>query len=296
MPKDLLSDEAQAKVAEAAEKDLNEVSGAAEEPAPEVGASPDTDAADSAGSTSDKGAEGQQDTQETETAETEPQPGQSVPYDRFSKVVAQKNEALERAKQYEERLAQDVENQARARAQAVLEDIARRRPELAEEIYGKDSAQAKAAKPEPLPEDPVQRDLAILKREMAEQKAEREKRAHMEMVRSMEERAEAAMEKYPVLSRDEKVQALAESTIVQRILTNPNVPVEKVVEDVASDFRHFEESIKAQYKQAKVETAKKVSAGVGGGGAAPPGAPRKKFSLERPGELAQALARAMQGE
>ena len=292
MGKDFLSVEGQAKVSEAAEKDLETV----EETRTETdgGTAPTPDAADTAGTTPGETTEGEE---QQPAAEAEPKPGQKVPYDRFSEVVAQKNDALEKIRQYEERLSREVEVGAKARAQAFLEDLARRRPELAAEIYGPDSEQAKALKPEPLPEDPVQRELTLLKREAQESKAYREKQAHMDMVRSMEERAEAAMEDHPILSKNERIQALAESTIVQRILAKPQVPVEKVVEEVASDFRHFEESIKAEYKQAKVEAVKKVPAGVGSGGTAPPGAARKKFSLERPGELAKAFASAMnQGE
>jgi hypothetical protein len=291
MPKDFLSAEDQAKVSEAAGKDLETVEGTPTEP--EGGPAPTPDAADTAGTTPGEETAGE----ETVAADAEPKPGQRVPYDRFSQVVTQKNEAQERVRLMEERLAREVELGAKSRAQAILEDIARRRPELAPEIYGPDSEQAKAAKPEPLPEDPVQRKLALLEREANESRAYREKQAHMEMVKSMEDRAEAAMENYPILSKNERIQALAETAIVQRILAKPQVPVEKVVEEVASDFRHFEESIKAEYKQAKVEAVKKVPAGVGSGGAAPPGAARKKFSLERPGELAKAFANAMnQGE
>ena len=292
MGKDFLSVEGQAKVSEAAEKDLETV----EETRTETdgGTAPTPDAADTAGTTPGEVTEGEE---QPAAVEAEPKKGQHVPYDRFSEVVAQKNEALERSRLMEERMAHEVELGAKSRAQAILEDIARRRPELAAEIYGQDSEQAKALKPEPLPEDPVQRELVVLKREAAESKAYRERQNHMSMVRDMEERAETAMESYPILSKNERIQALAESTIVQRILAKPQVPVEKVVEEVASDFRHFEESIKADYKQAKVEAVKKVPAGVGSGGAAPPGAPRKKFSLERPGELAKAFASAMnQGE
>ena len=291
MSKDFLSAEGQAKVVEAAEKDLETVEETTvTEPA--GGPAPTPDAADTAGSTPGEETQGE----EQAAAEVETKKG-PVPYDRFHEVNAQKNEALERARLMEERLAREVEVGSRARAQAILEDIARRRPELAAEIYGPESEQAKALKPEPLPEDPVQRELTLLKREAQESKAYREKQVHMDMVRSMEERAEAAMEDHPILSKNERIQALAESTIVQRILAKPQVPVEKVVEEVASDFRHFEESIKAEYKLAKVEAVKKVPAGVGSGGTAPPGAARKKFSLERPGELAKAFASAMnQGE
>ena len=287
MPKDLLSAEDQAKVGEAAAEDLKTLE-SAPAPEPDGGPAPTPDAADTAGTTPDEvsGEEKQA------AAEQDLKKG-PVPYDRFHEVVSQKNEALERIRLAEERQAHEVELAARSRAQAVLEDIARRRPDLAAEIYGPDSAQAKAAKPEPLPEDPVQRRLAILEREASESKAAREQESHRSMVKDMEERAEAAMEHYPILSKNERVQKLAESTIVQRILANRQMPIEKVVEDVASDFRHFEESIKAEYKQAKVEAVKKVPAGVGSGGAAPPGAPRKKFSLERPGELAKAFASAM---
>lgn len=285
MSKDLLSAEDQAKVTEAAEKDLEVVHETVAEP--DGGPAPTPDAADTAGTTPGEVTEGE----EQPAAETEAKG--PVPYNRFHEVVGQKNEALERVKQYEERMAHEVELAARSRSQAQLEDIARRHPELASVIYGPESEQAKAAKPEPLPEDPVQRDLAILKREVQESKSYREKQAHMAMVKDMEERAEAAMESYPILSKNERVQKLAESTIVQRILAKPSMPVEKVVEEVASDFRHFEESIKAEYKLAKVEAAKKVPAGVGSGSAAPPGAPRKKFSLDRPGELAKAFANAV---
>ncbi len=291
MGKDFLSAEDQAKVTDAAEKDLETV--VEETPAPDGGTAPAPHAEEPAGTTPVE-TEGDE---KTVAAEVEPVAGQKVPYDRFSEVVTQKNDALEKVRQYEERLAREVELGAKSRAQAILEDIARRRPELSAEIYGQDSEQAKALAQEKLPEDPVQRELAILKREATEQKAWRQKEDHTKMVREIEDRAEAAMEKYPILSKNESVQSLAESTIVQRILAKPNVPVEKVVEEVASDFRKFEESIKADYKQAKVETAKKIPAGVGSGGAAPPGAARKKFSLDRPGELAKALAGAMnQGE
>ena len=284
MGKDFLSAEDQAKVGEAAAEDLKTLDPAST-PEPEGSPAPTPDAADTAGTTTEEASE-----VETKPTETEAEPKGPVPYDRFREVNTQKNDALERIRLIEERQAQEVELASRSRAQAILEDIARRRPELAAEIYGAESAQAKAAKPEPLPEDPVQRDIAILKREAQEAKSYREKQAHMEMVKSMEERAEAAMELHPILSKNERVQKLAESTIVQRILAKPQMPVEKVVEEVASDFRHFEESIKAEYKQAKVETVKKVPAGVGSGSAAPPGAPRKKFSLDRPGELAKAFA------
>ena len=294
MPKDFLSVEDQAKVSEAAEKDLEQVEGS---PEPDGGTTPAPDAADTAGKTEAEGTEKvEAEVAETET-EAEPAPGQQVPYDRFSKVVSQKNDALERVRQSEERMAHEVELGAKARAQAILEDIARRRPNLAAEIYGPDSEQARALAPEKLPDDPVQRELVILKKEAGEQRAWREREQHKSMVKDMEDRAETAMEKYPILSKNERIQALAETAIVQRILAKPQVPVEKVVEEVASDFRHFEESIKAEYKQAKIETVKKVPAGVGSGGAAPPGAARKKFSLDRPGELANALANAMkQGE
>ena len=286
MPKDLLSAEDQAKVGEAAAEDLKTLE-SAPAPEPDGGPAPTPDAADTAGTTPEEVSG------EEKPAETEVEPKGPVPYERFREVNAQKNEALERVRLSEERQAHEVELAARSRAQAVLEDIARRRPDLAAEIYGPDSAQAKAAKPEPLPEDPVQRRLAILEREASDSKAAREQDSHRAMVKDMEDRAEAAMDNYPILSKNERVQKLAESTIVQRILANRQMPIEKVVEEVASDFRHFEESIKAEYKQAKVEAVKKVPAGVGSGGAAPPGAPRKKFSLERPGELAKAFANAM---
>lgn len=286
MSKDLLSVEDQAKVAEAAGKDLETVEETVVEP--EGGPTPTPDAADTAGTANDEVA-GEE---VKAAAEAESKKG-PVPYDRFHEVVAQKNEALERVRQAEERQAHEVELAAKSRAQAVLEDVARRHPELAGVIYGPESEQAKALKVEPLPEDPVQRRLAILEREASESKVARERDAHRSMVKDMEDRAEAAMENFPILSKNERVQKLAESTIVQRILANRQMPVEKVVEEVASDFRHFEESIKAEYKQAKVEAVKKVPAGVGSGGTAPPGAPRKKFSLDRPGELAKAFAAAV---
>lgn len=288
MPKDFLSVEDQAKVTEAAGKDLETV---VETPPADGGTAPAPHVEDTTGSTPDEKPEGED---KAETVETEPiQDRKPVPYDRFHEVVSQKNEALEKARLAEERMAREVELGARSRSQAILEDIARRRPDLAAEIYGKDSEQAKALAPEKLPDDPVQRDLAILKRETAALKERDAKRDQQEMVRDIEDRAAKAMEKYPILSKNEKVQVLSETVIVQRLLAKPNVPVEKVVEEVASEFRAFEESIKADYKAAKVETVKKIPAGVGSGGAAPPGAPRKKFTLDKPGELAAALANAM---
>lgn len=289
MPKDFLSAEDQAKVSEAAGKDLETVE---ETTQPEGGTAPAPHAEETAGSTP-TGEEPEAVEEKQEATQADPDPKKPVPYDRFSEVISQKNDALEKVRQYEERLSREVELGSKARAQAILEDIARRRPDLAGEIYGKDSEQAKALAPEKLPDDPVQRDLAILKKEVSAQKDRDAKRDHAEMVRDIEDRAEAAMEKYPVLSKNDKVTALAETVIVQRLLTKPQVPVEKVVEEVASEFRHFEESIKAEYKQAKVETTKKIPAGVGSGGAAPPGAARKRFTLDKPGELASALANAL---
>jgi hypothetical protein len=290
MSKDFLSVEDQAKVTEAAEKDLE--TAAAEAPPADGGTTPAPHAEEPAGSTSGEEPVGE----EPKATATDPVTGQKVPYDRFHQVVSEKNEALEKVRQYEERLTREVEQAARARSQAILEDIARRRPNLAEEIYGPNSEQAKALAPEKLPDDPIQRELAILKREAAEQKSWRTTRDQKDMVSDIENRAQAAMEKYPILSKNERVAALAETAIVQRILAKPQTPVEKVVEEVASDFRHFEESIKAEYKQAKVESVKKVPAGVGSGGAAPPGAPKKRFTLDRPGELARALANGLTTE
>ncbi len=289
MAKDFLSAEDQAKVTEAAGKDLETVE---ETTQSDGGAAPAPHAEETAGSTPGEEPEAVEEKQET-TEAVEPDLKKPVPYDRFSQVVTQKNDALDKVRQYEERLAREVELGSKARAQAILEDIARRRPNLAAEIYGENSEQAKALAPEKLPDDPVQREIAILKKDVAAQKDRDAKRDHAEMVRDIENRAEAAMEKYPVLSKNDKVTALAETVIVQRLLTKPQVPVEKVVEEVASEFRHFEESIKAEYKQAKVETTKKIPAGVGSGGAAPPGAARKRFTLDKPGELANALANAL---
>ena len=215
-----------------------------------------------------------------------------VPYDRFNEVVRQKNEALENLKKREEAMAEEADRLGEARSRAQLEQIARMHPELGQKIYG--PTWTPPDQPEKLPDDPVQREIALLKRDNQEQKDWRQKQDRQEMIEDLETRATAAMKKHPIFERTQgEMGEIAQSVIAQRILAEPKVPIETHVENVAKGLRGFEEKIKADYKQVKIETTKKLPAGVGSGGAAPPGQGPTKHSLDRPGELSRALAAAI---
>ena len=225
------------------------------------------------------------------------QPG-PIPYERFVEVNEQKNRALAEKAEFERRLAQDVRKMADEGTAKKLIEIAEAYPELAPVIFGTATAPKAPEAPRPAgappeaPKDPrILREMELEKRiKSLEGVNERQRQA--EVIRNVEQRADAQMEKHPIF-RNAKIRERAEEIIVNHILTRPHLPPEKIVDDVAQGFREIEASIKAEYEQKKKDVARNVVPGVGPGAPpAPPGQGQKKLKLGD-GSALKALAAAM---
>lgn len=266
------------------------------QPAPEGSAPAAPNAAEPAGSASAETHEGEGKNAEGDGSPEDKgkPPPETIPYARFQEVIRQKNELQERQKEREEDLARRGEELGRVRAAAILEQIAAQHPSLAPILRGEQPAQPEA----PLPEDPTQRELAVLRKETEANRKWREDLDKKEMIRDIEDRVETAIGKHEIVQRwrtkSDSLRDLVEGTIVHRILANPSADPAKVVDDVASALREVEEGVKASYKGAKTAPAKTVPPGVGAGAPQPPGQPRKVLSLDRPGEMSRAVAGALE--
>ena len=220
---------------------------------------------------------------------TTEEPKGPVPYDRFSQVNNERKQYLEKVQEYERQLA-EVDQTVRARTATLLEQIAANHPELRKVIYGDEPKTESEAKP---PEDPKDRKLWELEREVVENRRFREEMQRRDMIDDIEERCNGAMKKHAIFN-GQKAKDHAHEIIANRLIANPKLSVEKIVEDVAAEVRAFEEEVSARYRQKKTETATKIPPGAGGGGAAPPGPGPKKLSLND-GSALRALTAALRG-
>ena len=286
---DLESDETQAEVTRTLAAEAVDGDGQISEPAADASVSPN--AAEPAGATSHP-----EETRNGNDPQGEETPKGPVPYDRFAEVNRERNEATERARNYEMQLAQQqaqIEAAGRARAQALLEQIAADDPDLRRKLLG---VEPEGAAQDPnAAKDPVQQKLAAIERQMKVQDERFQMQERQKAIDELESRAESQMGKHKIFERSEHVRGLAESIIAQRIVAERNTPIEKIVDQVAEGFRKVEEDVKASFKQAKVETAKKIPAGVGSGGAVPPGASQKRFDLSKPNDLNAAVRASLEG-
>lgn len=223
---------------------------------------------------------------------------QHIPYPRFKEVIDRNKELLAQQAQHEKLLA-DIDATAKARAADMLRTIAENNPELKSYLFaGEDGAVAEEQPPVPspkaatgdpaaaaaVPAKPAGQDPALLRyvetldKRLKLQEQHRVRQERERAVQQLQSGIEAEMKRFPIF-KDEKVGALAQKLVGREVLTTPDKPVAKIVEEVAGSLKAYEETIKAQYVGKKATTARTVPAGVGSGGAAPPGKQGIKPSL-----------------
>lgn len=288
----VLDDKARAEFAEAARAlpsggDEGEIE---TEPAADAGASSDTpNAAEPAGAAKPEAA-----SDAGENPPADERPPQHVPYPRFKEVNDRNKELLARQAEFEKSLG-DIDAAAKARAADYLRTIAERNPELRNYILGEDNApiepaaaagERPAVAPAPSADpaagrpanDPLVKQLETMNKRLSLQEQYRVRQEQEKSVAKLQETIEDEMDKHPIFKKP-KVGEIAQQLVGRAILTNPSKPPAKVVEEVAAQMRAYEEEIKASFTNGKKEAARKIPAGVGSGGAAPPGKAAEKLSF-----------------
>lgn len=255
-----------------------------EEPAP----SPESpNAAEPAGATEPEAASGA-----GENPPADERKPQHVPYDRFKEVNDRNKELLTRQAEFEKQLA-DVDAAAKARSAQLMRQIAEQNPELRNYILGDGgdpveleteaapapAAGAPAADPAGKPAaDPVMRRLEQAEKRLALQEQYRVRQERDRALNDLQEKITAEMDRHPIF-KDPELGAFGQRLVGREILTDPNKPYAQVVKEVAAQLKSAEEGIKAKYVSSKKTAAKTIPAGVGSGGAAPPGRQVQKASL-----------------
>lgn len=204
-----------------------------------------------------------------------------IPYDRFREVNQQLQAERAKVLDIEKNQAQRIQEAASAQSAQTLFKIAEENPELAPLIFRGEKPAPKAA-----PADPNAPQLTQEQKDIAEMKANnaalmswKQKSEQALILQGIQDRAEGQMEKHPIFKND-VVRSISEEIIVKRILTQPHISPEVIVDQVAKGFSDLEASIKAQYLERKTTTARTVAPGVGSGSPpAPPATVPKKLKL-----------------
>ena len=224
------------------------------------------------------------------------EPKGPIPYERFKEINDKYNAEVAKAAQYQTRFQGEVEERAKAQAAAKLFEIAEQNPSLAPMIFGTGPAPVPKEKIDPNapPLTPEQQAIKEIRTQNAALMDWKKKTEQAAMLQGIQDRAEGQMETHPIFKND-AIRERAEEIIVKRILTQPQIPPEKIVDEVAAGFKAIEASIKEQYVQKKTAAVKSVSPGVGSGAPpAPPTNPPKKLKLGD-GSTLRALTAAMRG-
>lgn len=219
-----------------------------------------------------------------------------IPYERFDEVNQQLKAERQKATEYQQRFQGEVEERAKAQAAAKLFEIAEQNPSLAPLIFGTGPAPAPKPQRDPnaAPLTPEQQAIQEIRTQNAALMDWKKKTEQAAIMQGIQDRAEGQMETHPIFKND-AIRERAEEIIVKRILTQPQIPPEKIVDEVAAGFKAIEASIKEQYVQKKQAVVKSVSPGVGSGAPpAPPTNPPKKLKLSD-GSALRALTAAMKG-
>lgn len=261
----------------------------AAEPAAEAGETPVTPhEAEPSGATEPEAASGAG--ENPPAGEREPQ---HIPYNRFKEVNDRLKDALSRQAEHEKLLA-DMDATAKARTADYLRKVAENNPEIAHYIFGEGTEPVEqqtapanpdpaapaggAAPAKPAGQDPLIRHIEQLDKRLKLQEQHRVRIERDQAVQQLQTSIETEMQRFPIF-KDQTIGAMAQKLVGREILTNPAVPVAKVVEQVAGQVKAFEESLKAKYVGKKTTAARTIPAGVGTGGAAPPGRQVQKASL-----------------
>lgn len=224
------------------------------------------------------------------------EPKGPIPYDRFKEVTDQRNAERAQFESYKAQEVQRIQEAAQASAATTLFKIAEEHPELAPLIFQGKPVQPKAAPVDPnAPQlTPEQKEIAQIRENNAALMSWKQKTEQAAILQGIQDRAEGQMEKHPIFKND-AVRTMSEEIIVKRILTQPHISPEVIVDQVAKGFSDMEASIKAQYVERKQTTARTVVPGVGAG--SPPAAPAKtpqKLKLAD-GSALKALSAALAG-
>lgn len=219
-----------------------------------------------------------------------------IPYDRFKEVNDQLNAERARIAEYEKRRDAEVKERTTAEVATAMFKIAEQNPELAPLIFRGERPQPKAPPVDPNapPLTPEQKAIQEIKTQNQTLMAWKQKTEQAAILQNIQDRAEGRMETHPVF-KNQAIRDRSEEIIVKRILTEPHIPPETIVDQVAQQFKAIEQSIKDQYVVKKKEIARTVAPGVGPGGPpAPPSHTPQKLKLQD-GSALRALANAMKG-
>lgn len=242
----------------------------------------------------------------TETADVDPATSAQATSEQAKKPATQPPEGGEQppaqpetAKPQDEVAIQKlVEDRGMALASEYLERLAKQSPELYKAIYEKDPpAGMFQPKPAEAPTDP-NKTVDPIQKELAELKKFRDEQVHREQQREISERREVFLDQVEELMQPHRAVyehpiygEQAQYTLGSMIRSNPKVPVPQLVKQVAEKFQGMERAIKDGYVSGKKEAARKVPAGAGGTSAPPPPSVPGKLKLGRgPGSTQEALA------
>jgi len=180
---------------------------------------------------------------------------EAVPYSRFKEVIDQKN-----------KLQSEFESKVEEAAAEQLYGLAQKYPDLAKALYGDNADNGAAgnnAQPK-APEAPASKDAGDdWTKRFSDLEAWKSSQEEHSRLMQVAERVESEMDKHDVLGNDQ-MRTLANNEVAIMLSQNPNLPIDRVVKQVAEGLVALKSGIEKQLFEKKKSSSAVPANGPGG--------------------------------